>query len=119
MLKVFLALLIAAGFLLIGILCLFRPEKVRDYLVGSAARGTSSVKSYDLSFLLKFYQPLLPYRIFGVLCIGAFLLILYTMLASRRVIIHLPGLKQDLGCVAGLLYYSLCSGCGVLCALAA
>jgi hypothetical protein len=71
-----------SAFLLLGLACLFWTEKVRGYYLKNYIRGLSSMKWIDASWLVKRFPSVLMFRLFGLLCVFASLLIFYEWLKS-------------------------------------
>lgn len=66
-------------FLAVGLLFLFRTERVREYYLNNYIRG-GLPNTFDLSRWERFFPKNLIIRISGVVSIGAALIILYVLL---------------------------------------
>lgn len=66
-------------FLAVGLVLSFRTERVREYYLNNYIRG-GLPNTFDLSRWERFFPKTLIFRISGVLCIGAALIILCVLL---------------------------------------
>ncbi len=69
-------------FLAIGVICLFRPEKVQEYGLKWSDRGIGKINPF-LSWM-KTKSYILSLRIIGILSVGVFVLALITILRMYK-----------------------------------
>ncbi|OLE52049.1 MAG: hypothetical protein AUG51_19835 [Acidobacteria bacterium 13_1_20CM_3_53_8] len=78
--KILLTAAVAIVFLTIGIRCLFWPQQVALRHFQRGLRGPMAVKEEDIPRLINSPINVLIIRIFGLLCIGAFIACMYGLI---------------------------------------
>ena len=75
---------VATVFLVIGIRCLVWPQQVLYRYLGERLRGIFSIKSTDIPTLSTSSLNIFIVRVFGALCVGISLIILYVLIKQLK-----------------------------------
>ncbi len=68
--------------LVVGVISLLWPERVRNFCLDNYRQGLASMSQIDLSFLLKVVPGVRFFRLYGVVAIATALLMIFGLLKS-------------------------------------